>query len=78
MTFKINRINLNELENIRYKLKSDSRTIEQSCSKELNLESKVTVEESESLLDLKEFLKLLTKLQKSEFIEIEFDIEEKP
>lgn len=77
MTLRINRINLKELKNLRYKLKSNYITTEQDTSKEILIEGKMLTQESEALYDLREFLKCLNKLQTNEFIEIDFDIEEK-
>lgn len=76
MTLRINRINLKELKNLRYKLKSNYITTEQDTSKEILIEGKMLTQESEALYDLKEFLKYLNKLQTNEFIEIDFDIED--
>ena len=76
MTLRINRINLKELKNLRYKLKSNYITTEQDTSKEVLIEGKMLTQESEALYDLKEFLKFLNKLQRNEFIEIDFDIED--
>ncbi|MBP9890051.1 MAG: hypothetical protein KBF93_27375 [Leptospiraceae bacterium] len=77
MTLRINRINLKELKNLRYKLKSNYITTEQDTSKEVLIEGKMLTQESEALYDLRECLKYLNKLQTNEFIEIEFDLEEK-
>ena len=77
MTLRINRINLKELKNLRYKLKSNYITTEQDTSKEVLIEGKMLTQESEALYDLGECLKYLNKLQTNEFIEIEFDLEEK-
>ena len=76
MTLRINRINLKELKNLRYKLKSNYITTEQDTSKEVLIEGKMLTQESEALYDLKEFLKFLNKLRRNEFIEIDFDIED--